>query len=202
MNRTIAVDIDDVLAISVQGWVDYSNQKWGTHLTVDDYDEDWAKMWKIDHDQARQRALHLYDIGLVGTFDKFKDAEAVLRWLAKYYTLVITTSRVRHVQDVTLEWIDRHFKGIFKEIHFAGFYDDFKRNAVKQTKAELLKSIGAEYIIDDHPKHCMAAAEAGVKALLFGDYLWSRHLTDLPDNVIRVRDWHEIKEYFAHELNS
>ena len=45
---TIAVDIDDVLARQVEGLVTFSNQRWGTVLTVDDYDEDWGVMWGVD----------------------------------------------------------------------------------------------------------------------------------------------------------
>ena len=40
----IAVDVDDVLAENAAGVVAFSNQRWGRNLTVDDYDEHWAKM--------------------------------------------------------------------------------------------------------------------------------------------------------------
>lgn len=40
--KTIAVDLDDVLSASVPGFVAYSNKRWGTTLTLDDYDEDCA----------------------------------------------------------------------------------------------------------------------------------------------------------------
>lgn len=41
--KTIAVDLDDVLAISAQALVEYSNSRWGTRLTVEEYDEDWER---------------------------------------------------------------------------------------------------------------------------------------------------------------
>ena len=113
---------------------------------------------------------------------------------------MITTSRVKHVQQATLDWIEKHYKNLFAEIHFAGFYDGLKQDATKHTKAELLQSIGADYLVDDHPKHCIAAAKAGITSLMFGDYSWNREFKDLPDNLIRVRDWHAIKDYFSHEL--
>lgn len=41
------MDIDDVRAGQVEGLVAFSNQRWGTALTVDDYDEDWGVMWVL-----------------------------------------------------------------------------------------------------------------------------------------------------------
>ena len=40
----------------------------------------------------------------------------------------------------------------------------------KLTKGMLAKEIKADYLIDDQLKHCSAAAELGIPALLFGVY--------------------------------
>lgn len=194
--QTIAVDIDDVLAASVESWIAYSNKKWGTHLTVDDYDEDWAKMWGVDNTEGKKRANHLYTSGIVGTFNRFDDAEHVLKELSKKYKLVITTSRVLQVEKDTLEWIDRHYNGIFKEVHLARIFDADHPEPLKVTKRELCEMIGADYLIDDHPKHCFAVAGAGMTALLFGDYAWSRNLGELPEGVVRVKDWAAVRQFF------
>ena len=66
---------------------------------------------------------------------------------------------------------------------------------LKATKADIVKQIGADYLIDDQPKHCFAAAEAGITSLLFGDYRWNRNVK-LPEGVVKVRTWHEVLEYF------
>lgn len=49
---TIAVDIDDVLADNAAGFVTFSNERWGTNLTPDDYGEHWVKVWQVDNDAA------------------------------------------------------------------------------------------------------------------------------------------------------
>lgn len=197
--KTIAVDIDDVLATSVESWISYSNKKWGTRLTVNDYDEDWAKMWGVDHQEGKKRASHLYQSGIVGTFNRFDDAEQILKDLAKKYKLVITTSRVLQVEKDTLEWIDRHYKGIFEEVHLARIFDAEHKEPIKMTKRELCETIGADYLIDDHPKHCFAVAEAGITALLFGSYAWNRGIKNLPKNVVRVHNWAAVEEYFDRQ---
>ena len=60
----IAVDVDDVLAENAAGIVAFSNQRWGTNLTVDDYDEHWAKMWQVDNAEVKRRSAELMDAGL------------------------------------------------------------------------------------------------------------------------------------------
>lgn len=194
--KTIAVDIDDVLSASAEGWVAYSNKRWGTNLSPEDYDEDWAKMWQVDHAEDRRRANEFYQSGTVGTYSPFNGAKAVLEGLAEHYKLVITTSRVRYVQEDTLKWIETHYEGIFEEIHLAGIFDADHPDPLSLTKAGLCTSIGVDYLIDDHPKHCLAVAEAGIQTLLFGDYSWNRNIKPLPERVIRARDWQAVKKYF------
>ncbi len=197
--KTIAIDLDDVLALSAKGFVDFSNQRWGTSLTVDDYKEQWAHMWGVDHEVEKIRAEEVYSSGTVTGFQKIDQAEDVLKELKKSYHLVITTSRARFIEKETRDWLGQHFKDIFEEIHFAGFYDDIKTDSHKHTKAGLIKSIGADYLIDDHPKHCFATAEAGIPALMFGDYIWSRDLTKLPKGVTQVKNWQEVLDFFDEE---
>lgn len=192
----IAVDIDDVLASSAAAWVIYSNAQWGTNLTIEDYDEDWAKMWGVDHEEAARRALQINTSGLVGTYEDFREAKAVLERLAARYRLVITSSRVEYQRADTLEWLEKRFGGVFEAIHFGGFYDNWQPDSVKHTKAGLLQSIGADYLIDDQPKHCLAAAAVGVEALLFGEYAWSRRVDNLPTGVTRCKDWVAVGKYF------
>ena len=192
---TIAVDIDDVLSASAAGWVAFSNAKWGTNLAVEDYDENWAKMWGIDHEEGKKRAHIIYRSGVVKDFDPYDEALPVVRKLAESHKLVIVTSRVSNVHKDTLEWLDKHYKGIFSEIHLAGFYEDQPKDAHIHTKAELCRKIGVDYLIDDQPKHCLATAAIGIPALLFGSYAWTP-VRDLPAGVTHVRNWQEVLEYF------
>ena len=61
VKKTIAVDIDDVLAFSAIEFIRFSNQRWGTNLTIEDYNEDWTTMWGIElaETQARSAEWHL-----------------------------------------------------------------------------------------------------------------------------------------------
>lgn len=194
----IAVDIDDVLAANVESFVEFSNKRWGTNLTTDDYTEHWAEMWNIDHAEADRRGDVIFREGLFLKHRFFDEAKPVLRHLSENYTLVIASARNARIQKETIAWIKKEYGQIFSAFHFADIWHKRtvsidERN--KMTKTAVLTAIGADYLVDDQPKHCIAAAEAGITAVLFGDYGWNRD-TKLVPGVVRAKNWHDVQEYF------
>lgn len=194
----IAVDVDDVIVSEAEFVIEYSNKHWGHSLSIDDYRENWSEMWQAGHEEVERRADILHAPGVVQHYRILDDAQDALKRLSNNYKMVILTSRRRIVRDETLAWLADNFEEIFEEVHFTGFWDIPGRGGHSLTKADLSKQIGANYLIDDQPKHCFAAAEAGIRALLFGDYAASRQL-ELPDSVVRCKDWQTVLEYFEHE---
>ena len=45
-----------------------------------------------------------------------------LQRLAALCDLVVVTSRQHCIREPTLEWIDRHFPGVFAEVHFGNHW--------------------------------------------------------------------------------
>ncbi len=198
--QTIAIDIDDVLSNLAQELINFSNKKWDTNLTIDDYDEHWGVMWGVDDAVVKKRSNELHRGNLASKLRHKPDAIPVLKELSKNYNLVLATSRRRLITQETKDWINKYFSGLFTDIHFSGIFDsdDHADIQVQLTKAEVLKEIGASFLIDDQPKHCLAAAEAGITALLFGDYKWNRDVK-LAKNMVRVKNWQEVLDYFDAE---
>lgn len=195
--QTIAVDIDDVLAANAEGMIAFSNKQWGTHLTIDDFSEHWGEMWKMADDikATEKRAEEFFASDPFSSFRHFPDALPVLKELQKNYRLILVTSRRKRFLRETTDWIDRFFPDIFEETHYAGIWDDPKEGRHEATKADLCQRLGVDYLVDDQLKHCVAAAQCGIPALLFGNYRWNR--TDkLLQNVSKVKDWRAVKEYF------
>lgn len=191
----IAVDIDDVLSVYGDALIRFSNKRWGTSLTVEDIHEDWARMWQINHEPLAERADTLH-AELFKDLKHNESAKPVLEKLSLKYKLVITTSRQKKLLKDTEDWLNQYFNGIFSELHFAGIFDgEYSEDRYKLTKKEIVSRIGADYLIDDQPKHCLAVAEAGIKGLLFGEYPWNK-VSRLPEDVTRVRDWKEVEDYF------
>lgn len=196
--KTIAIDIDDVIAANAKGFIAWSNKTFGTNLT--DYDEHWQQLWQANMDEHQQRVKRFYSDKVLGSYEHFDEAVSILKELKKDYLLVITTSRarVKNTDAITKNWLDKYFPDLFDDIHYAGIWDEVTENSIKMTKAKLCEQVEASYLIDDQLKHCYAAAEAGIKALLFGDYSWNK-AAKLPRNVHRVKNWQEVKEFFENE---
>lgn len=198
---TIAVDLDDVLAVTVPAFVEFSNKRWNMNIRVEKYNENWIDTWGVVGEELVRRT-EIIKNEFWHTVKHSDEALPVLKQLADKYKLVIATSRRREVNQHTKDWINKYFEGIFEEIHHSGIFDVDKRNinlykeASVKTKAELLKELGADYIIDDHPKHCIGANSIGVKAILFGDYPWYDY-NSIPKDIVHVKDWREVGEYFA-----
>lgn len=74
----IAVDVDDVLCQTAQGFADFSNRMWGHALTVDDYDEDWGKVWGTTPEVTHKRADLLHNSEALGGFLHVEEAAFVL----------------------------------------------------------------------------------------------------------------------------
>jgi uncharacterized HAD superfamily protein len=195
--KTIA--IDDVLARSAEGFAAFSNERWGTSMTADDYTEEWTVAWGVSIDEALERSKVLHESGAFGRFANNEAAMTVLEGLRATYDLVVVTSRRIILKSETDTWIEKHFPGIFSGVHYAGIWDETNKDdaliRLKHTKAEICRQIGADYLIDDQLKHCLAAAEAGLAVLLFGDYKWNQHVS-LPKNITRTADWGAVQEYF------
>lgn len=195
--KTIAIDIDDVLADNAAGFVAFSNRKWGTNLRPEDYDEHWAKVWAIDNEEVERRATAFHESGVFRTYAHADTAMPVLKRLSLEYNLIIVTSRRLQIQGETLEWVHRHYPGIFSDetIHFAGIWDTIDNHSIHRTKADVVEQLGADILIDDQLKHCQAVVETGRQALLFGDYSWNR-LDKLPSGMVRVADWAAVEQFF------
>jgi uncharacterized HAD superfamily protein len=189
---TIAVDLDDVLALHAAAFVRFSNENYGTELTPEEYDDMWTNLWgdmTWDEIEARAAVFHTPENTLA--YAKIDEASPVLARLRERFRLVIVTARPKHLMQVTHQWLAEHHTDVFEEVHFVPLW--LPNNTV--TKADICKQIGAEYLIDDTVRHCNIAAESGITALLFGNYRWNRNGID--PRVQQVHNWGEVEAYFG-----
>lgn len=188
---SIAIDLDDVLSNHVEAFVNFSNKTYGTNLSIEDYRDNWNELWKVSIKEAKKRVEEFHKPEIVASYDAKKEAKAALKKLKENYDLYIVSVRVETLKDITQTWIDNNFPGIFTDIHLV------KHWAVKErtTKADVCKQIGATYLIDDQPLHCIEAADAGIQALLFGDYSWNKNI-ELKKGMTRCKNWNEVINYF------
>jgi uncharacterized HAD superfamily protein len=194
---TIAIDIDDVLSASAEGFASFSNERWGSIAQAEDYVEAWAEFWDVSIEEALRRSDEFHASDTVARYGSIDNALPILEALHTTYRLVVVTSRQVVLKQHTDAWLDMHFPGLFSDIRYAGIWDSGHdvHHKLRQTKTEVCREIGAEFLIDDQLKHCESAAAAGMQALLFGNYKWNT-AGILPTGVIRVKDWAAVGRYF------
>lgn len=107
--------------------------------------------------------------------------------LSENNNLYIITAKPDHLQDMTLEWVNKYFPNIFQEIHFANHFNDSKK---KRMKSEICKEIGLEIFVDDALDNSTELSKNGIKVLM-PDRPWNQ-ANDLPELVTRVYSWEEI----------
>ncbi len=192
----LAVDLDDVLADNAEGFVAFSNERYGTNLKPGDYTENWAVMWKVDLAEAEKRAVEFHDGDAVLRYTSKENAKTVLEKLKDRFKIIVITSRRRVIESHTKAWLQKHYPDTFDAISFAGIFDTpIRAHSFHQTKADLFSDNKVSYVIDDQLKHCLAANEFGIDSILFGDYPWNQ-MEQLPSSVTRCQDWAAVEKYF------
>jgi 5'(3')-deoxyribonucleotidase len=189
---TIAVDVDDVLALSAARFIAYNNKLWRGNANMENYTEDWIKLWQItpQHLEDWQKNI-MQNREIYPDLKPVKNAKTILKKLSVNYEIIVLTSRSMQFAAMTEEWLGKHFADIVQEVHFSGCWDNVTIDSANGTKGKIVRALGAEYLIDDQPKHCLSARENGVKSILFGDYSWNRHLEKTAD-IHKARNWDEV----------
>jgi FMN phosphatase YigB (HAD superfamily) len=192
--RTIAIDIDDVIADTNGTMRDWINRKTGKALTSDDFSIE-GEYWGY-----YERIWELHDITHL-TFDEFESeliqdqahvpllagAAFAIKQLAQAYKIILITSRSPSLEVATRRWLAEHLD-VEVELYFARN----NRNAEGKSKGELCVELGATLLIDDNVDHVQSAIDNGVAAILFGNYGWQ---STFPNEAKRFEQWSDIVEY-------
>ena len=204
---TIAIDIDDVLSLSSEAFITYSNERWSTELTQGQYDENWSLLWNLDAKREDHRTIVTQRgseilTNTVPTMERVEGAYEALKALEGHFNFIVVTSRRSDLEAMTLIWLKTRYPNLFhqKKIYFTGFYDTIKEGSWRLSKGDMLRNLGVQYLIDDQVKHCNSAARHGITSLLFGGYAHQRRGDSVHTDVVAVHDWNAVKEFFDAEL--
>ncbi len=198
MKRTIiAIDIDDVIADSTEAIRLSVNKRYNVNLKPEHYQVEgdfwgyYERVWDMHNlsdrvnyqDESAEMAVDQSHIPLL------PGALFAITELSKRFDIIFITARYTEWQEATAVWLDKNLSGLFKDLHFAGNSE----HADKKTKGQQAKEVGASWLIDDNPEHCLTAIAEGVNTVLFGEYGWQH---DAPQDLLRCRDWPAVLEYF------
>jgi len=193
----VAVDVDEVLGRFVFALNQFVLDKYGMQHQVSDYwVYEFAKIWDCDQDTSN-RIVHEFfqSKHFQEGIPLIPGALSSLQRLSHTCDLVVVTSRQHVIQDQTLEWIDKHFPGIFQEVYFGNHWS---LEGISRKKSDICRAVGASVLIDDNPMYAVECAAAGIQVLLYDwdeAYPWSKLKPGQHHQLIRVvRDWNEVEQ--------
>lgn len=195
MNKVVAIDLDEVLAETIDQLLKYYNYsfKWKSITKEDVID---YNLWKLDrygisiNDAKRMFFWFLFFSNKWGKIKPVKFARAWIKKLKEqWYDLYIVTARpsLTIFKWRTNIWVNKYFKWIFKWIKYS---DYMMRNQKK--KSDICKQIGAEIIIEDNLDNAIECAKNWIKAYLI-DKPWNHSFDPkIHKWIIKVKSWRDI----------
>ncbi|KAL0739356.1 hypothetical protein Bca4012_015566 [Brassica carinata] len=193
----VAVDIDEVLGNFVSALNRFIADRYLSNHSVSEYHVyEFFKIWNCSRNEADVRVHEFFKTSYFKKgIHPLPGSHKTLHKLSRYCELSVVTSRQNAIKDHTLEWLDMHFPGMFKQIHFG---NHFALHGESKPKSEICRSFGAEVLIDDNPRYAEECANIGMKVLLFdyeNSYPWSKsESVDRHPLVTRVHNWEEVEQ--------
>lgn len=205
--KTIAVDLDQTLAHTLEALVAWHNETYDTHLTVSDFDTyDYSKVWGGSREEACLKIREFYESRHFENIQPINDfaLEALKMLKKRKFNLVIITSRQQFIAEETKKFVDKHYpgklmnmckrkrthtltrgantKGIFESIYFCnlGLSDAEQLEYVSKPKSAICQEIGVDVLIDDGLEHALDCAALDIEVLLYdrgGQYRWNHTRT-------------------------
>lgn len=175
--KTIAIDMDEVIADVIGKFQDMFEAAHGRRLT--DEELDGKKIYHLPEAMEIRQAL--FEKGFFRDLKPIPGALEGLEFLRKYYKLYFVTAAMefRNSFEDKYDWLFEHLPWIdWKHIVFCG-----DKSIIK-----------ADYLLDDHAKNLETFSG---KPLLF-DALHNR----AEDRFTRLKGWEEVIQFFQAELVS
>ncbi|MGD6964476.1 5' nucleotidase, NT5C type [Fictibacillus phosphorivorans] len=175
--KTIAIDMDEVIADFQKKHLSLFNQEYNETLTFEDLKG--TRLWNIRPHLENEILAYVNDPGFFKDLEVMEGSQEVIMELNNYYEIFITTAAMEHPTSFSAKyyWLKEHFS----------FLSDL--NFVFCGKKSI---INADYLIDDNPTH-------------FEHFKGQGLLFTAPHNLnntsyLRVHNWQEIKDYFLHKI--
>ena len=180
----ISIDCDDVLLPSTEKIVDMYNKQYGTDVSLAGSQDPHNPEWRARPEEIGER---IYDIQLTSEYAEtppFEDAIEVCRRLSNDHELHMVTARPGRVMPVTIDMLEKYFKGVFTEIEHVG------RSG---SKGDVCRRLKSDVLIDDNITHLASAKDCGIdNRIWFGNYDWQAGGDTIGASTLRCMYWQEV----------
>lgn len=187
----IGIDVDDVLAESLPGYIERFRRRFGRVVKVDEAAwEIFRRFPEIPTEQMDGFFDELEATDFLGTRPVYPEAvEAVRKLAADGHRLFVVTGRLTQHRDHTRRLLQKAgLVDLFEEL----VHRDGETSA--EYKPRIVRELRLDLLIEDELHVALAAAEVPVPVLLF-DRPWNQ--ADLPSGMARVSSWDEVRRHVA-----
>jgi uncharacterized HAD superfamily protein len=194
---TIATDIDEVLADTLNEFLKFYNTSFRTDFNREQFGSyDWWEALKISADEFILRLHKFIDEGGFARVVPVPGAGAGIKTLSRDHKLLAVTSRPRALSETTADWLGRHFAGCFNEVYYTKELIGEKNRVSKVT---FCLQEGVDLFIDDVYEYAAGCAARGIEALLY-DAPWNKD-AGMISNMTRVFTWDDIIKNMSERLD-
>jgi len=192
----IGIDVDDVLAESLPGYLEAFRQRFGHEVKIEE------AAWEIFRRYPEISATQMWGFfseleasDFLGTRPLYPEAvEAVRTLSASGHRLFVVTGRLSQHREHTRRLLERAgLLGVFEElVHRDG-------EPAPEYKTRMVRELRLDLLIEDELHVALAAAAVPIPILLF-DRPWNQG--ELPVGITRVTDWSQVLHLIAAQASS
>ncbi len=193
--ETIAVDVDEVLYPFLDEFIVHHDHNYGTKLNKEQFTAyDFDGPLDLPTSETVRRIYNFLELSGDLEVEPIEEARDSIAKLSERFNLVIVTARHSSFENITQNWLGKHFPNYFQDVELIGYAPIMDKPL---TKAEVCIKLGAIALIDDSLLHVKQATSAGINGILFGDYPWNK-TEKLPHGVIRCDNWPKVLKYLLN----
>jgi uncharacterized HAD superfamily protein len=189
----IGIDLDDVVFEFVKPLLEFFNKSYSREIKFEDVNSyGFSKVFGVESKELENFIQSMITDDFQLNMNLCEFAKEVILKLSKNNDIYFITSR--GCKGGTEESLNKHFSEY--ELIFS-FNPYIKIGGELKSKICLDKKI--DFMIEDSRRHALDCAEAEIKVLLL-DKPWNQNFEH--ENVIRVKDWNEIKNKIGKMRNA
>lgn len=189
----IVFDLDEVLNEFVRSFILFYEKKSGNKINFEDIRSYnfWENGIGKDREEAASLVNEFYNSEYYNRIVvALHSQEVVKEIMEKGHDIFIVTSRPDNIRERTKEFVKSNFSDKIEIIHSNDFFKEGKRS-----KAEIVKDLGAEIMVEDNLRYAMECSEKGIKVFLLNKPWNKQEIIEGDKNIIRVDDLNEVLRY-------
>ncbi|MBR9705769.1 hypothetical protein GOV14_01920, partial [Candidatus Pacearchaeota archaeon] len=167
----IAVDIDEVIAEFLVGYLELFNKKYNKNVKTEDvYTYNLWEALNFGKQESIELADEYHASLLFDNIEPVFGSQEGLKKLDKDHEIFLITSRPPHFKEKTDIFLKNYFSDLNLEVVYLG---DPRLNTGSKTKSDFCFEQGFDLIIEDNIHYSISCAQKGLKVILM-DKPWNK----------------------------